>query len=96
MILQSLTFYLGVDQEKKKAGRPPKVSDLQLCALFILSYITNTPVFTLAKSLIDPNIRRCKFTDKAFQPNVFTRRINNPYEVFDLKEITIPFDEHAF
>ncbi|MFZ8787382.1 hypothetical protein [Thermocrinis sp.] len=37
-ILQSLTFYLGVDQEKKKAGRPPKVSDLQLCALFILSY----------------------------------------------------------
>jgi len=29
MILQSLTFYLGVDQEKKKAGRPPKVSDLQ-------------------------------------------------------------------
>jgi len=31
MILQSLTFYLGVNQEKKKAGRPPKVSDLQLC-----------------------------------------------------------------
>jgi hypothetical protein len=57
MILQSLTFYLGVDQEKKRAGRPPKVSDLQLCALFILSYITNTPVFTLAKSLIDPNIK---------------------------------------
>jgi len=23
----------------------------------------------LAKSLIDPNIRRCKFTDKAFQPS---------------------------
>jgi hypothetical protein len=57
MILQSLTFYLGIDQEKKKAGRPPKVSDLHLCALFILSYITNTPVFTLAKSLIDPNIK---------------------------------------
>jgi hypothetical protein len=57
MVLKSLTFYLGVDQEKKKAGRPPKVSDLQLCALFILSYITNTPVFTLAKSLIDPNIK---------------------------------------
>jgi hypothetical protein len=29
MILQSLTFYLGVDQEKKRADRPPKVSDLQ-------------------------------------------------------------------
>jgi len=51
------TFYLGVDQEKKRTGRPPKVSDLQLCAVFILSYITNTPVFTLAKSLIDPNIK---------------------------------------
>jgi hypothetical protein len=36
MILQSLTFYLGVDQEKKRAGRPPKVSDFQLCALYIL------------------------------------------------------------
>ncbi len=57
MVLKSLTFYLGVDQEKKRAGRPPKVSDLQLCALFILSYITNTPVFTLAKSLIGPNIK---------------------------------------
>jgi hypothetical protein len=57
MILQSLTFYLGIDQEKKKAGRPPKVSDLQLCALIILSYITNTPVFTLAEFLIDPNIK---------------------------------------
>ena len=31
MVLKSLTFYLGVDQEKKRAGRPPKVSDLQLC-----------------------------------------------------------------
>jgi hypothetical protein len=57
MVLKSLISYLGVDQEKKKAGRPPKVSDLQLYALFILSYITNTPVFTLAKSLIDPNIK---------------------------------------
>jgi hypothetical protein len=28
MVLKSLTFYLGVDQEKKKAGRRPKVSDL--------------------------------------------------------------------
>jgi hypothetical protein len=56
-VLKSPISYFGVDQEKKKAGRFPKVSDLQLCALFILSYITNTPVFTLAKSLIDPNIK---------------------------------------
>jgi hypothetical protein len=52
MALKFLTFYLGVDQEKKRVGRLPKVSDLQLCALFILSYIT-----TLAKSLIDTNIK---------------------------------------
>jgi hypothetical protein len=29
MVLKFLTFYLGVDQEKKKAGRPPKAFDLQ-------------------------------------------------------------------
>jgi hypothetical protein len=29
IVLESLTFYLGVDQEKRKAGRPPKVSDIQ-------------------------------------------------------------------
>jgi len=29
MILQSLTFHLGVDQENRKAGKPPKVSNLQ-------------------------------------------------------------------
>jgi len=29
MVLKSPTFYLGVDQEKKRVGRPPKVSDLQ-------------------------------------------------------------------
>jgi hypothetical protein len=34
MVLKSLTFYLGVDQEKKRAGRPPKVSDLQFSGWF--------------------------------------------------------------
>jgi hypothetical protein len=29
MVLKSLTFCLGVDQEKKKAGRLPKASDPQ-------------------------------------------------------------------
>jgi len=28
-VLKSLTFYLGVDQETKRAGRPRKVSELQ-------------------------------------------------------------------
>jgi hypothetical protein len=66
MVLKSLTFYLGIDQEKKRASRPPKVSDLQLCALYILSYITNASVFTLAKSLIDPNIKSYHLLRKTF------------------------------
>jgi hypothetical protein len=38
-------------------GRPPKVSDLQIACLYVFSYITNTPVFNLAKILIDPPIQ---------------------------------------
>jgi hypothetical protein len=34
MVLKSITFYLGFDQEKKKEGRPPKVSDLQFSGQF--------------------------------------------------------------
>jgi hypothetical protein len=34
MVLKSLTFYLGVDQEKKRADRPPKVSDIQFSGQF--------------------------------------------------------------
>ncbi len=37
MVLKSLTFYLGIDQEKKRAGRPPKVSDLHLLSQTLLS-----------------------------------------------------------
>ncbi len=70
MVLKSLTFYLGVDQEEKRVGRHPKVSDLQLCVLFILSYITNTSISTVAKSLIDSNSARTqkikRFSGKAF------------------------------
>jgi len=40
-----------------KVGRAPKVSDVQLCALYILSYITNIPVLNLAKTLIDYSIQ---------------------------------------
>jgi hypothetical protein len=37
-ISEYLTILLNI-QPKKKAGRPPKVSDLQLAALYITSYI---------------------------------------------------------
>ena len=38
---------------KPKAGRKPKLTDTHKAAIFILSYITNTKVLTLAQLLID-------------------------------------------
>jgi hypothetical protein len=55
-IYEHLTMLLNI-QPKKKAGRPPKVSDLQLAALYITSYISNTPILTLARFLICPSIQ---------------------------------------
>ncbi len=37
-ISEHLTILLNI-QSKKKAGRPPKVSDLQLASLYITSYM---------------------------------------------------------
>ena len=37
-------------------GRKPKLTDIHIAAIFILSYIPNTKVLTLAKLLIDPSI----------------------------------------
>jgi len=55
-IQQSILFYCP-SLQRKKAGRNPKISDLQLCSLYILSYITNMPVLNLARLLIDPSIQ---------------------------------------
>jgi hypothetical protein len=55
-ISEYLTILLNI-QPKKKAGRSPKVSDLQLAALYITSYVSNTPVLTLARFLICPSIQ---------------------------------------
>ena len=37
---------------KAKAGRKPKLTDTHIAAIFILSYITNTKVLTLANYLL--------------------------------------------
>ena len=42
---------------KPKAGRKPKLTDTHIAAIFILYYITNTKVLTLAQLLIDPSIQ---------------------------------------
>ena len=44
---------------KAKAGRKPKLTDIHIAAIFILYYITNTKVLTLAQLLIDPSIPYC-------------------------------------
>jgi hypothetical protein len=50
-ISEHLTILLNI-QPKKKAGRSPNVSDLQLVALYITSYISNTLIIlTLARFL---------------------------------------------
>ena len=38
---------------KAKAGSKPKLTDIHIAAILILSYITNTKVLTLAQLLID-------------------------------------------
>jgi len=55
-IQKSVAYYCS-SALSKKVGRNPKVSDLQLCSLYILSYITNMPVLNLARLLIDPSIQ---------------------------------------
>jgi hypothetical protein len=55
--LNSLYQQVLLSISQVKVGRPPKVSDLQIACLYVLSYSTNTPVFNLAKILIDPSIQ---------------------------------------
>jgi hypothetical protein len=56
-VLLSISMILPDCEKQVKVGRPPKVSDLQLACLHVMSYITNTPVLNLAKILIDPPIQ---------------------------------------
>uniref|UniRef100_A0A7C5X1S7 Uncharacterized protein n=1 Tax=Thermocrinis ruber TaxID=75906 RepID=A0A7C5X1S7_9AQUI len=46
-VLLSISVVLSDYEKQVKVGRPPKVSDLQIACLYVLSYITNTPVFNL-------------------------------------------------
>jgi len=56
-VLLSISIVLSDCEKQVKVGRPPKVSDLQIACLYVMSYITNTPVFNLTKILIDPSIQ---------------------------------------
>jgi hypothetical protein len=65
-----LTILLNI-QPKKKAGRPSKVSDLQLAALYITSYISNTPILTLSRFLICPSIQSWHLFRKSKSERVY-------------------------
>jgi len=43
-VLLSISVVLSDCKKQVKVGRPTKVSDLQLACLYVLYYITNTPV----------------------------------------------------
>jgi len=43
-VLLSISVVLSDCEKQVKVGRPPKVSDLQIACLYVMSYITNTPV----------------------------------------------------
>ncbi len=64
-ISEHLTILLNI-QSKKKAGRPPKVSDL-----YITSYISNTPILTLARFLIYPSIQSWHLFRKSKSERVY-------------------------
>ena len=42
-VLLSISVVLSDCEKQVKVGRPPKVSDLQIACLYVMSYITNTP-----------------------------------------------------
>ncbi|MCS6876424.1 MAG: hypothetical protein NZM36_06160, partial [Aquificaceae bacterium] len=55
-VLSQVEAFCNLTKPKPKAGRKPKISDQQIMTLFILSYLTHSPVLTLARLLIDPSI----------------------------------------
>jgi len=63
---QMQTFY-DAFYTKPKRGRKPKIYLPQIATLFLMSYITNAPVLTLARLFISPSIKSglfqnlCKF-----------------------------------
>jgi hypothetical protein len=69
-ISENLTILLNI-QPKKKASRPPKVSDLQLAALYITSYISNTSILTLARFIICLFIQSWHLFRKSKQERVY-------------------------
>ncbi|MCS6958040.1 MAG: hypothetical protein RMK75_06255 [Aquificaceae bacterium] len=55
-VLSQVEAFYKLIQSKPKVRRGSKLSDQQIMTLFILSYLTRSPVLTLARLLVDPSI----------------------------------------
>ncbi len=55
-ILQTIQTFSKAIDHSPKVGRKPKLSDEQIASLFILSFLTGTPVLKLARLLISNKI----------------------------------------
>lgn len=72
-ILKSLQTHSNLfSPQKQKAGRKPKLTDEQIAAIFILSYITSMKVLTFAKLLIDNSIQSYHIFRKSRLKRVYT------------------------
>jgi len=100
-VLLSISIILPDCEKQVKVGRPPKVSDLQIACLYVMSYITNTQVLNLAKILIDPSIHSYHLFRKYRTARVYKllelyrRRMNLIILILSMlfgKEIKLIFD----
>ena len=64
-ILSQMQAFYDTFYTKPKRGRKPKISLPQIATLFLMSYITNAPVLTLARLFISPSIRSYQIFRKA-------------------------------
>ncbi|MDW8096017.1 MAG: hypothetical protein RMI51_04380 [Aquificaceae bacterium] len=81
-VLSQVEAFCNLTKPKPKAGRKPKISDQQIMTLFILSYLTHSPVLTLTELLIDPSINSYHIFRKARQ-----RRIHSLLRQFMLWKV---------
>ncbi len=70
-ILSQMQAFYDAYYTKPKRGRKPKISLPQIATLFLMSYITNTPVLTLARLLISPSIKSYQIFRKTKTKQVY-------------------------
>ncbi|WP_340690661.1 hypothetical protein [Hydrogenobacter thermophilus] len=57
ILIQLKSFSELLKPQTSKVGRKPKPSDEEIASLYILSFITRSPLLVLTQKLINPSIR---------------------------------------